>query len=57
MEDVSLADHLLKIQDGTVDDIPSGDVHKVTDVLVEDVKKRINHFSEVKRDVTTIKLP
>lgn len=49
MEYVSLADHLLKIQDGTVEDIRSSDVQKVTDVLVEDVKNRITHLAEVKK--------
>lgn len=54
MEYVSLADHLLKIQDGMVEDIQSGDVHKVTDVLVDDIKKRIIHLSEVKQSASKV---
>ncbi len=54
MEYVSLADHLLKIQDGIVEDIQSSDVHRVTDVLVDDIKKRIDHLSEVKRSVAKV---
>lgn len=48
MEYVSLADHLLKIHDGIAEDIKSKDVKKVTDVLVDDIKGRIEHLSKVK---------
>lgn len=52
LEYISLADHLLKIQDGQVEDIPSNDTQKIMDVLVGDMKKRIKHFSEVKVHAT-----
>lgn len=52
MEYVSLADHLLKIQDGLIEDIQSRDVHNVTDVLVDEIKERINHLSEVKKNAS-----
>ncbi len=48
LEYISLADHLLKIQDGHVEDIPSSDTQKIMDVLIGDMKKRIKHLSEVK---------
>lgn len=49
MEYVSLADHLIKIHDGIAEDIKSTDIKKVTDVLVSDIKDRINHLSKVKK--------
>lgn len=50
MEYISLADHLLRIHDGTVEDIPSQDIHKVTDLLLSDVKSRISKLSSLKHD-------
>jgi len=52
MEYVSLADHLLKIQDGSIESIESKDVHKVTDALVGSMKTRISHLSKVKSNAT-----
>lgn len=52
LEYISLADHLLRIQDGQVEDIPSGDTQKVMDVLMGDVKGRIKHLMEVKKHAT-----
>ncbi len=49
MEYISVADHLLKIQDGEVEDIPSGDTHKVMKVLLQDIEDRIDHLSTVKK--------
>ncbi len=48
MEYVSLAEHLIHIQDGTLESIESKDVKKVTDKLVSDIKDRINHLAKVK---------
>lgn len=48
MEYVSLAEHLIHIQDGTLESIESKDVKKVTDKLVSDIKYRINHLAKVK---------
>lgn len=53
MEYVSLADHLIKIHDGIAEDIKSDDVHKVTDVLVEEIKNRVTHLAEVKKRAVT----
>ena len=48
MEYISLADHLLKISDRTVESIESKDVKKVTDKLMHDVKQRIDELSKTK---------
>ncbi len=48
LEYISLADHLLKIQDGVVEDISSGDTQKTMDALMSDTKERIKHLSEEK---------
>ncbi|MCA9342810.1 ABC transporter ATP-binding protein [Candidatus Saccharibacteria bacterium] len=54
MEYISLADHLLKIQDGFVEDIPSTDRSKVMKRLLHDVNQRIEHLSEVKKNAKAI---
>lgn len=48
MEYVSLAEHLLHVQDGTLESIESKNVKKVTDKLMSDIKNRINHLSLIK---------
>lgn len=50
MEYISLADHLLKMQDGVVESLESDDVEKATRVLVGDIEERIKHLQEVKRN-------
>lgn len=54
MEYISLADHLLKIQDGLVEDTPSSDRSKVMKRLLHDVNSRIEHLSEVKKNAKSI---
>lgn len=54
MEYVALADHLLRIQDGVVESIESKDIHKAADVLVTDIKSRIKHLSEVKKNASKV---
>lgn len=54
MEYISLADHLLKIQDGIVEDIPSGDTQRVMSVLLQDIEDRIDHLSKVKQNAAKI---
>lgn len=51
LEYIALADHLFKIQDGTVNVIGSDDVMEVTDNLVNEMKDHINHLIKVKQDV------
>lgn len=48
MEYVALANHLLRMEDGQVEDIPSSDIRRVTDLLVSDVKDRIKELSGVR---------
>lgn len=48
MEYVSLAEHLLHIQDGHLESIENKDVKKVTDKLVSDIKNRIVHLAKIK---------
>lgn len=54
MEYISLADHLLKIQDGFVEDIPSKDRQAVIGRLLKDVTGRIEHLSEVKKHARSV---
>lgn len=49
MEYISLADHLLRINDGVVDDIPKSSAQKEMNVLLEDIKRRINEQAELKK--------
>lgn len=50
MEYVALANHLLKMEDGVLEDIPSNDIRRVTEMLVSDVKNRIKELSKVRND-------
>jgi len=50
MEYVALANHLLKMQDGVLEDIQGNDIRRVTDMLVSDVKDRIKELSGVRND-------
>lgn len=54
MEYISLADHLLQIHDGVVNEVKSGDVKNVTDTLVQGVKFRINKLAGIKKDANHI---
>lgn len=49
MEYISLADNLLKIQDGVVEDVPDGSTEHVTNLLIKDIKGRIDHLAQVKK--------
>jgi putative ABC transport system ATP-binding protein len=49
LEYISLADHLLRIQDGIVEDIPSSDTHHVMNVLLNDVQSRVKELREIKK--------
>lgn len=49
LEYISLADHLLRIQDGQIEDIPSRDTSKVMNMLMKDVEGRISQLLEVKK--------
>jgi putative ABC transport system ATP-binding protein len=48
LEYISLADQLVKIQDGIVEDIPAKDTKKVTDVLIGDINTRIEQLTKAK---------
>jgi hypothetical protein len=50
MEYVALANHLLKMEDGVLEDIPSNDIRRVTEMLVSDVKDRIKVLAGVRSD-------
>lgn len=52
MEYISLADNLLKIQDGVVEDVPDGNTEQVTNLLIKDIKGRIDHLAQVKKHAT-----
>lgn len=49
LEYISLADHLLRISDGQVEDIPSSDTQKVMKVLIKDVEGRVKDLMKVKK--------
>lgn len=49
LEYVSLADHLLNIRDGVVEDIKSTNLESVTNDLINDMKQRINKISRSKK--------
>jgi len=55
MEYVSLADHLLKIQDGKVEDIVGEDVRVASEHLIKDIRGRIHQLSEVKKNAVEAK--
>lgn len=55
LEYISLADHLLRIQDGQVEDIPSEDTQKISGLLLKDVKKRIEELTKVKHRASIAK--
>lgn len=50
MEYVALANHLLKMHDGKLEDIQGNDIKRVTDMLVTDVKERIKELSGIRSD-------
>ncbi len=54
MEYISLADHILQMQDGVLTDVPSGDTQKITEALLQDIGSRINELGDMKRHATTI---
>ena len=55
MEYLSLADHLLKIQDGVLEDIQSEDIDQVVDNLMEDVRGRLSDLGKLKKHATEVK--
>jgi putative ABC transport system ATP-binding protein len=52
LEYISLADHLLRIQDGIVEDIPSSNTQTVMNVLLKDVQSRVKDLKEIKKHAT-----
>lgn len=54
MEYLSLADHLLKIQDGVLEDIQSSDIDQVTESLMQDVRGRLNDLGKLKRHAAKV---
>lgn len=49
MEYLPLADHLLHIQDGVVEQMLDENIHKATDVLMDGMKERISRLAKLKR--------
>lgn len=47
MEYLPLADHLLHIQDGNVQDLKSSNYHEMTNELMQDMKKRIDTLAQM----------
>ena len=52
LEYIALADHLLRIHDGKVEDIPSNDTKEVTNVLLKSIEDRVQHLRETKKHAT-----
>ncbi len=50
MEYLSLADHLLHIQDGVVEEIPDSEIHEATDSLIRGMRDRINRLAQIKEE-------
>lgn len=50
MEYISLADHLLRINDGIVEDIPQSSTQKEMSTLLDDIKRRIKEQAELKKN-------
>lgn len=48
MEYLAMADHLLNIHDGIVEDLAEGDISNTTDKLVENMRERIDRFAKLK---------
>lgn len=48
MEYLPLADHLLHIQDGVVEEIPDTQIHEATDALIKNMRDRITRLNQVK---------
>ncbi len=52
LEYIALADHLLRIHDGKVEDIPSSDTKEVTNVLLKGIEDRVQHLREARKHAT-----
>jgi putative ABC transport system ATP-binding protein len=50
MEYLPLADHLLHIQDGVVEEIPDSKIHAATDEMITNMRKRITRLGKLKQD-------
>ncbi len=48
MEYLPLADHLLHIQDGLIEELQHGNIQATTDALMSDMKERINRLARIK---------
>lgn len=48
MEYLPLADHLLHVQDGIVEEVPETNIQEATDTLIKNMRERITHLSQVK---------
>ena len=55
MEYLSLADHLLKIQDGVLEDIQSENIGDVVDNLMKDVRGRLSDLGKLKKNATEVR--
>jgi len=55
MEYLSLADHLLKIQDGVLEDIQNEDIGEVVENLMKDVKGRLTDLGKLKTNAAKVK--
>lgn len=51
MEYISLADHLLRVTDGVLEDIPKSSTQKEMDTLLDSIKHRIKEQTELKLSV------
>jgi ABC-type lipoprotein export system ATPase subunit len=49
MEYIPLADHLLHIQDGNVQELASGSIRTATESLMQDMQSRIDRLSKAKK--------
>ena len=54
MEYLPLADKLLHIQDGIVEELASNNIQEKTDKLIEDIRKRTTYFKNLNIGSKTI---
>ncbi len=49
MEYLPLADHLLHLQDGVVEEVSDANIHEATDSLIKSMRERITHLAQIKK--------
>lgn len=54
MEYLSMADHLLNIHDGNVDDLADDNIAATTEKLVDDMRARIDRFAQLKTSKNSV---